>query len=134
VFNLAICLKGLHVNYFRYDRVQQLRNELIDLARNGTPQDRDERRLDAENTWSEVKYYPILMIGFLVILSTGAAGICFSGGAGSYIGLGIFTIALFTGVFWLNKRHQEAYIVREIAHGKSRIEAEREYRKKYQES
>jgi hypothetical protein len=118
-------------NKFASGRDQQLRTELADLARNGTPEDRNVRRASAEADWSSARAYPLLMLGALLAMSAALSGICLSVGIASYVGVGAFALALIGAVVMLNGKHRQAYVNRQMANGMSRADAERDYINRY---
>jgi hypothetical protein len=112
-------------------RDQHLIAELSNLARNGTTVEQGQRRDEAEAQWTTARWYPLLMLGTLLTLSAGLAGICFNSGVMSYVGVAILFLGLMGSVMWGNNKHQEAYIAQRIANGMSRADAERDYRNRY---
>jgi hypothetical protein len=105
--------------------------ELAELARNGSPADREHRRQEANAKWSAMSSYPILMVGVLLAISAAVPAVCFSGGIASYIGVGVLFLALMSAIVWMNGRHRDAYVERLTAQGMSRAEAERDYMNLY---
>jgi hypothetical protein len=112
-------------------RDQHLIAELSVLARNGTPVEQSQRRDEAEEQWTTARWYPLLMLGGLLAASAGLAGICFSSGVVPYVGVVVVFLGLMGTVIWGNGKHREAYVARQIAHGMSCMEAQREYRNTY---
>jgi hypothetical protein len=110
-------------------RDQELITELSALARNGAPIERDDRK--TADQWSTVRFYPMLMVVGLGVLSVGVGAVCLPPGFGSYVAVAVFFFVLLTAVLAMNSKHREAYVERQMANGMSRSEAEREYSNRY---
>lgn len=110
---------------------QKLRAELADLARNGPKENQEPMRPVRDADSALIDLYPILALGFLGLLSVTLPYIGFGNGMGKYIGVVLFALAAIGGVTVMNRKHQNAYVAKKMASGMSRLEAERDYRNKY---
>jgi hypothetical protein len=122
---------GANGKVYGGSREHHLIAELSNLARNGPTADQSLRRSEAEAHWSSMRLYPLLMLAGLLSLSAGFSSFCFTGGVGSYIGVGVLFLGLMGTVMWFNSKHREAYVARQMANGVSRADAERDYSNRY---
>jgi amino acid permease len=114
------------------ERDQQLRAELADLARNGTPQTRESKKIEAELNWQSARLLPLIALAGMIGMAALVGSLSSADATGGYTALVIVMALLFYGVYALNTRHRNAFIALKVAEGMSEADAVRLYVDTYQ--
>jgi hypothetical protein len=116
---------------FSQDRDQQALQELTQFARQGSAEDRDIRKTDAELDWQSARAYPLIALCVLTALSMSVGGLCLGGGSATYAVLAVFAVGLMFAVFAMKRWHRNAYIALHVANGMSEADALKNYHATY---
>jgi hypothetical protein len=112
------------------DPHQAIRDELTDMARNGSPATRKfapveqaQKNLNAAGRTSALR--------LLQLIAFGAIAACLPVTPLAYIGVAICAVGLIAAIVRLNNRHRDAYMQLQKLNGFSEIEALRNYTNRY---
>jgi hypothetical protein len=114
----------------RTDREQALRDELVDMARNGSRETRQLAPLfEAQRNFNAAGRASILTL--LRLLALGGLVACLPATPLAYLGVGICAAFLIAAIVRLNRTHRETYIQLQMLKGVSEADALRDYTNRY---